>query len=329
MNVELLRTFRHLPASYLMKRAFAILRKEGIKGLAGRALTVRHTVLAKGHYTLVTYEEMIKWTLDWCRELPRDVDVIVGIPRSGMLVASIVALRMAKPLSTPDEILDGKYYLSSLIEDKAEKPRRLLLIDDSICNGVTSAPIKEALRAKGFEIVTACLLVHDFTDTSLADYYYKVVPGKACFEWALAHQKGVGILRIATDMDGVLCEDCPVSIDLPDKEQEYIEWMKNARPNLIPAYEFEAIVSNRLSKYESYTREWLKKNNVKYKALYLWDISDKKDRLDWTSHKIKVLNKIRPDLYFENATAQAEAINKHTHIDVLVVPESRVIKEGK
>ena len=42
----------------------------------------------------------------WLPRLPRDIDLVVGIPRSGMLPATLIALHMQKPLAAVKTYLD-------------------------------------------------------------------------------------------------------------------------------------------------------------------------------------------------------------------------------
>lgn len=43
-------------------------------------------------------------------QIPHDIDLIVGVPRSGMLAASIIALDLNLPLTDIDSFLEGKIY---------------------------------------------------------------------------------------------------------------------------------------------------------------------------------------------------------------------------
>jgi hypothetical protein len=48
--------------------------------------------------------------VNWLDQLPSDLDLIVGIPRSGLLVANLLALHQNLPLTDIDGFLAGKIF---------------------------------------------------------------------------------------------------------------------------------------------------------------------------------------------------------------------------
>lgn len=121
---------------------------------------------------------------------------------------------------------------------------------------------------------------------------------------------------ICSDMDGVICENCPPGVDAD--EDRYLEWLDNAKPYMIPAFEIDVIVSGRLEKYREQTEHWLKKYKVRYKELCLWDLESKELRLgNYVKHKIDVILKTKPDMVFESEHNQAEEIWKATHVTTI------------
>ena len=44
----------------------------------------------------------------WVQKLPRDIELIVGVPRSGLLVASLLSLYMNVPLTDAEGFLEGR-----------------------------------------------------------------------------------------------------------------------------------------------------------------------------------------------------------------------------
>lgn len=60
----------------------------------------------------VTVAELNNDIVNGMNILPKDIDIVVGIPRSGMLVATLVALYLNKPLTDIDSFKDGKMYTS-------------------------------------------------------------------------------------------------------------------------------------------------------------------------------------------------------------------------
>lgn len=272
-------------------------------------------------YSFVTSAELMNWTTEWIKSFPTSYDLIIGIPRSGLMVASIIATKLAKPLTTPDSILAKRLWGSKPIEKK-DSFSSILLVDDSIKSGKTmKRNLKLLLPNYGRNITTASLLVTE-ASKNLVNLYYKVIPQPRIFEWNFLHSKKG---KLASDMDGVICENCPPGVD--GDEELYVKWLEKARPYLIPPFEIDVIISNRLERYRPQTEKWLQKHQVRYKELILWDIKSKKERGEYAQNKIKALLKIEPNTYWESSYGQAKEIWKATKIPV--ISTDRMVLIGK
>lgn len=302
-------------SSALLSNILASNNNRTISEIYLKARHIRRTV-AGGKLIFVTIDELVMWTTEWIKLFPTTYDLIIGIPRSGLLVANIVALKLGKPLTTPELFVQNEYWKSKLINKK--EYTNILLIDDSINSGKQMAESHQLLRSrrKNVNITKAALIVAD-NSKELVDLYYKIIPQPRIFEWNLLHaKKGM----VASDLDGVICENCPPGVD-PD-EQLYVKWIKNAKPYLIPSFEIDVIVSNRLEKYRSETETWLSKHGVRYKELILWDIQSKKERKgQHAQHKTDVLLKIKPDMFWESSLWEGKRIWEATKIPTLCIYE--------
>jgi adenine/guanine phosphoribosyltransferase-like PRPP-binding protein len=270
-----------------------------------------------GRYSFVTINELVMWTTEWIKSFSNTYDLIIGIPRSGLMVANLIALKLGKPLTTPELFVQGKYWKSDLI-NKKEEYKNILLVDDTISSGKTMEKSLQLLHShcKNLNITKAALIATE-ESKALIDLYYKIIPHPRVFEWNLLHSKKG---KLVSDLDGVICENCPPGVDLD--EEQYIKWLKNAKPYLIPAFEIDVILSNRLEKYRSETQEWLAKHGVRYKELVLWNISSKKERAGkYAQHKIEILLKIKPDIVWESSFAEAKQIWEATKIPTLCIDE--------
>ncbi|MFO7705553.1 MAG: phosphoribosyltransferase, partial [Halopseudomonas sp.] len=94
-----------------------------------------------------------KYTSNYASKVPRDVDLIVGIPRSGMLVASIIALKLNLPLTDlysfirNDELARGNtrsYKHHALV--KPQDAQKILLVDDSNASGNSMREAQARIR---------------------------------------------------------------------------------------------------------------------------------------------------------------------------------------
>jgi adenine/guanine phosphoribosyltransferase-like PRPP-binding protein len=272
----------------------------------------------RSRYDFFTIQDLTTLTLQWVKTFPEQYDVIIGVPRSGMIVASIIACKLGKPLTTPDLMLQNKYWLPT--RDKTIEignVRSALLVDDATGGGQTMQTYYHLLKdafGNRVNIVKASLFVEKRSKDKV-DLYYKLLTKNFFFEWNLAHATYGA--RLGVDMDGVLCDEPPVEVDMD--EQRYVAWIKNARPNIIPTYTIEVIVTNRLEKYRTITEEWLKRHNVKYRHLIMLNIPSKRLRTpeNMIGNKIKAVKQFDLRWFWESSWTEAQAIYKACRIPVL------------
>jgi adenine/guanine phosphoribosyltransferase-like PRPP-binding protein len=309
--------------AHLAKRELNVIKNEGlIQAIkkTNRYLTqeggIKNILLKSedGKLTFISLHDAISWIDDWCIELqPQNYDIIAGIPRGGLIIASIIATRYDKPLSTPDELLNGKAWRAETLIAKGSK---VLLIDDTLSSGYTMQKTREEIRKLNYQVTTAVMVALPEMG-SKADCIYKFLSRPFQCEWDLAHGKGRDSYMVASDLDGVICYDCPEEIY--DLSKEYEEWLINAKLQFLPSYEIEAIVTCRLEKYRAITENWLVEHRVKYHKLYMWDTTEGERGYtdNFARHKVDMLRKIKPDIYYESSQQEAILINQATKIPVL------------
>jgi hypothetical protein len=190
-------------------------------------------------------------------------------------------------------------------------------------------PAYDLLTSFGYMVTRGAVIISPLAK-SLVDFYYKILPRPFILEWELVDHKGLDYTKVAVDMDGVLCHDCPEWLN--DSSVAYIKWLKAVAPLFLPTYTIYAIVSCRLEKYREITVEWLKRNEVKYENLYLWDKPSYRDTWDYESYekhpefKAGILKEIKPDIYYESSAYEAAIIQKAVKIPVLIWQEKRLIQ---
>ena len=80
--------------------------------------------------------------------IPRDIDLIIGIPRSGMLPANLLSLYLNKPYTDLQSFLNGHIYIAgarSQFFDISEF-KNILVVDDSVASGSAIKECKETLK---------------------------------------------------------------------------------------------------------------------------------------------------------------------------------------
>lgn len=202
-------------------------------------------------------------------KVPKDIDIIVGIPRSGMLVGSILGEYLNKPVI---DIYSFNYkiqnvnlcnYSKTPIIDY-NKIKKVLLVDDTVFMGTTINNAKNFIQKNNYEIITYCVFIYP-GKTNNCDIYcqetehfipwniLKVSSNEACF-----------------DMDGVLCEEVPHSQD--DDGENYKNFIKNSRQLFVPIQPINIIVTGRLEKYRNITETWLKEHHIIYNKLIMLNL---------------------------------------------------------
>ena len=268
-------------------------------------------------YHFVSLEELLGWTKEWIKSFPEKYDLIVGIPRSGQLVANVIGAVLGTRITIPELFKEHPPWKSHWMPDDFEC-RNILLVDEAVGSG---KQMKEALdlitsKAPKAKITTASLIVHKGS-MELVDMYHRVVPYRWYFEWQMIVPH---LGKLGSDLDGVLCENCPPHVD--GFEDLYMEWIKNAKPYKIPPFEIDVIISSRLEKYRRETEEWLASYDVRYNKLLLWDLSSKAERGENSAKfKIEQLTIEKPDMFWESSLEQSSEIWKKTRIPTLCVDD--------
>ncbi len=269
--------------------------------------------------TFVSLADALKLVGSLTTQLPRDVDMVIGVPRSGLLFANIIAQKMGLPLATTDTI--GTPWQSKHISS-VKKFNKVLLFDDSYRSGAALHEELDRLISLGFDrdsIVTASLIVSE-KGRSVVDYYATLIDGPRLFEWNMLHKN----MKLATDLDGVLCENPPSRVR--HDEFAYERWLEQARPYLIPTFEIDTIITARLEKYRHVTETWLRMNGVAYKHLVMSNaLSRQEQRERGPVHKVAELQRNTPAIYWESSFKEAVIISSQVSIPVLCTDEMKLV----
>lgn len=277
----------------------------------------------------VTVAELNRDIVINLHNIPRDIDLVVGVPRSGMLVATLIALYLNKPLADLDSFIEGR--IQSLGNTKNtvgcvtryDEIRKVLVAEDSSNSGNSVREARRKLEAVNQEIDYMILAAYiSGTAKPLVDLYFRVVPQPRCFEWNFIHYQKF-MKEACVDIDGVLCID--PSPKENDDGQKYVEFIRNARPKYIPTTEVGWLVTSRLEKYRKDTEYWLEKNNIKYGELYMMNLDSAEERRKLGNHakfKAEIFSKLHDARWFlESEPMQAAEIRKRTGKEVFCIDE--------
>lgn len=263
----------------------------------------------------VTYKDLNTDIISNMHRIPKNIDVVVGIPRSGLLVANIIALYLNKPLCDFDSFLEGKIYSSGTTKNKDEWPKdfdavhNVLIVEDSVCSGNSIKQAKNKYLETGAKKNLIWFAAYVYKcNTELVDLYLRTVDLPRAFEWNYLHITNLSYTCF--DIDGILCED-PTE-EQNDDGEKYREFLLNAPVKFLPTKEIGCIVTSRLEKYRTETEFWLKKYNIRYKKLFMMNIATAEERRMLGNHasfKANIYKEQKNMLFFiESEDCQAQVI---------------------
>jgi uncharacterized HAD superfamily protein len=262
-------------------------------------------------------------------KIPFNADLIIGVPRSGLLAANILALHLNVALTDVEGFLEGRVFSGGKRIRTSIKPfeeyKNIVVLDDSILTGNAMNEVRAVIKQHGTDknivygaVFAAPDSVHEI------DFYFNVCPMPRMFEWNLMHHKHLE--RCCFDLDGVLCKD-PTEEENDDGER-YKEFLSNAIPLLKPTHKLGCIVTNRLEKYRALTEDWLEKNNISYNHLIMSKFPSKEARVKAGMHaefKAHAYLKTNAILFIESSEWQSNQIAKITRKPVYCVDMRKMI----
>lgn len=276
--------------------------------------------------------ELIQWAKEWKNELG-DYDVIIGIPRSGLIPAMAMADESC-PFTTPELLAQGKAFkpdpglldkiskaIANGISDAALEemiiqdgialhiePHRAFMVDDTMNTGDSMSSAK-AMLPSGLKVDCGAVIASkEFTGNG--HRYHKLLSRDRYGEWNLSV---ANLGKVVSDMDGVFCENPPPS--------GYEEWIKDPTPNFLPIHDIDIIVTARQERYREITERWLRGHNVRFGVL--------KMELD-VDGRIDLINSLPspPDMILESDHGHALKLWKFTGVPTLCFDTMTMFSHG-
>lgn len=283
---------------------------------------------------LQTYADLQRDISQNLWKIPSDIDLVVGIPRSGMLVASLVALARNLPLVDLEGFIAGRVFESGTTRRRTTDPatiRRALVVDDSSRTGEAIVRATESLRAASRNLppTTTCVVYGTRQTTAHVDITMVEINKPRIFEWNVLHHPTI-LANACIDIDGVLCHD-PSRQDNDDGAR-YRGFIATARPLHIPSHRVHALVTSRLEKYRRETEEWLEAQGVVYDRLIMLDLATAEERRRQgahASHKAAYYRSSSATLFIESELPQAEQIARMSGKPVLSLEGPKICLPGR
>ena len=256
-------------------------------------------------------------------------DLIVGIPRSGMIPAYMIALSLNLNCTTIQGYINNEKLKHGQTRQVAKgisypwEASKVLVVDDSIATGMSLTSLKKSIPAELMQKLTFLAFYSSKPTRDEVDILISYVPNPRVFEWNIFHHPMLGDALL--EMEGILCKD-PSNDHIKSKEA-YLDYITNEETFIIPNHRIHSIVTRRNEKYRSQTEAWLKKNKVEYDNLIM-DASPENGRMMNTkaSTQLKVLHYKKSDskLFFESDPNVARKICKLTSKAVYCFGDNRM-----
>ena len=272
----------------------------------------------------ITFDILNRLLVHNLPRIPHDVDAVVGVPRSGLLLANMISCCLNKPLTDVAGVVAGKFFDAGRTKNKTDwahdfsAVKKILVVEDSVASGNSINQVKHRLALVNVEKIYLAAFVEPQA-VNTVDLFFAVVPQPRMFEWNYMHHE---LLRLCcVDLDGVLCRD-PTPEENDDGEN-YRKFLLNAAPKFIPSKPIGRIVTSRLKKYVEETQFWLRKNHIVCQKLTMLNMDSAEERRRLNAHapfKAQVYASIKESpLFIESDPVQAREIAQLSGKDVFCV----------
>lgn len=275
------------------------------------------------YVTIAELSDMIRQNL-W--KIPHDIDLVVGIPRSGLMVANIIALYLNKRLSDLDSFIEGRIFAcgeNRVSMVSTDQVKRVLVVDDSVHSGTALNKAKRKISHLT-EIYSFFYFSPIVTTTGKqsVDAYSETIDDERIFEWNLFHHPQIN--NSCLDLDGVLCKD-PI---IDDDGEQYKNFILTTPPLFLPTTTIDTIITCRLEKYRSLTEEWLRQHNIQYNNLIMLNLPTRESRLSWGKHgeyKGDYYKNSSNNLFIESSSVQAQIIASISRKPVICIESNKLV----
>lgn len=283
-----------------------------------------------------TYYDLNADLLKNLYKIPQDIDMVIGVPRSGMILASMIAVYINKPLLDIQSFLNGEVGRFGMSKNDVsfvssfEDIKRVLVVEDSVNTGLSIKKVKAEIGCKYCSIEFVYLAAYVQSESiEYVDIFFDIVEQPRLFEWNYLHHNMLEYT--CCDIDGVLCND-PSEMENDDGER-YRKFLLNTPVKLCPSRKVGWLVTSRLEKYRHETEEWLNRNGIEYNELVMMPIETAEERRALGNHgkfKADVYKKLISARFFiESNPSQAQEILNISKKPVFCIDNQTFYSEGK
>lgn len=286
------------------------------------------TTRADGDLYYRSFEDLNRLVRTSAARLPSDIDVVVGIPRSGLLVANLLALHLHVPLADVDGFANGRVLDSGRrLAGRSGSPlAKALVVDDSVTSGAQLAAAREKLSGLGVPLSYAVAYAAPEA-LHLVDFAFEVLPQPRVFEWNVLSSEV--LTDACVDIDGVLCRD-PTDEENDDGEA-YRRFIADVPVRFRPRHRIKHLVTSRLERYRAETEQWLARHGIGYERLWMAPFATAAERRAaraYAALKADVYRETGARLFIESSDGVAGEIAELTGRPVFCTDTRHMIYPG-
>ena len=244
--------------------------------------------------------------------------LVVGVPRSGMIPALMLAELLNIPCASLDDLLAGRMMScggrAGFMRENGDG--RILVLDDTVYYGTSMRKVKALTKQLDcrFDIIYGCVYAEGKDSAAMVDFCFEDVydPKERLnlYEWNILHHYPVVTEASMWDIDGLVCRNPPDD----HNQKAYERYLPKAAPLIVPTTKIGAFVTYRLERYRDVTEQWLRGQGIDYGRLVMVDAPDRdaRDRMfPPEEHKARAYKEAPwAELFVESDPRQAELIHR-------------------
>lgn len=219
-------------------------------------------------------------------KIPHDIDAVIGVPRSGMIAASLISSYLNVPLIDIDSYITGRRPSGGsrlrYFEESHKSTGKILVVDDTVWQGFAMQKVRDRLKNFKGDYIYTCVYLEGKGEKSVDIWLEDLRPFTENFtqivlyEWNILQHHAKFMSHCLYDIDGVMCVEPPDERD----EEKYLEYIRNAKPLFIPRTPIGGIITYRLKKNREITERWLKEQGVQCRNIYMFPAHTWQERKD-------------------------------------------------
>lgn len=252
---------------------------------------------------------------------------VLGVPRSGLSPASLIAMWLNLPLYYLDDddelniLSAGSDFGGIRMKNYLPTNGRILVVDDTVYGGNA---IKNTMSKMSEDAYYSAVYVKPEA-LDIVDFYGRELPPPHLLEWNFFNS---GYLKDCIfDFDGIFSPNVPIPVC--EDEQKYIEFIKNVKPfpHRIPKTHCKGIVTGRLEKYRDITEKWLDRYGISYGFLKMFPTEREAERNrnhaeEVSTFKAKIFLESDAHFFIESEVVEAVKIRQKSG-KLVICPDER------